>query len=200
MKPKNTPRTDLRALFESLSGRTHSSKSRPSKSRPSKSNPTNSNPTNSRLVHSTPSKPRSSESRPANAPPCGSLHPDDGNDPRHWNDDDDLNRESRTKSRARKQQGLAREAERVLSEVLAGELKDGALQDIEIAKVKPLDGGRLQVLVRGRDGSSVDSDSVLSRLKRLCPFLRQELARSIRRKKVPALIFQFAVDEEDGDE
>lgn len=132
---------------------------------------------------------------------CGSSHADDGIDPRTWKDLTDPNDPAAAggpdqAGSLRKQRALAREAERRLHEVFASRVIDARVLELEIVRVEPQPGGRLRVLFAPRPGARIDVDDVLQRLERLRPFLRQELATAVRRRRAPDLLFAIAPPEE----
>ncbi|MCB1934563.1 MAG: ribosome-binding factor A [Nitrosomonas sp.] len=76
---------------------------------------------------------------------------------------------------------------------LTAELGDQKLQDLEIINVSLNDDGQfLHVLIGNHNASKNDEVLILSKLQALQGYLRSEIARSVKRKHVPVLKFQWA--------
>jgi ribosome-binding factor A len=95
---------------------------------------------------------------------------------------------------------LCRQAEQTLDSVLAGELDDDILRDLQILKVEPAGASnRLIVTVAPRDPSRpADLGLIAARLETVSHTLRSELATSITRRRVPALTFLVVPAEPPG--
>jgi ribosome-binding factor A len=118
---------------------------------------------------------------------CAEPGPDDGIDPR---------REARgrkCKPSQRKDLQLCKEAERILSLVLAGDTADPLLRELRVLKVEPEGGGRqLCATVAHANPCDASEAEILAALAHSQGRLRAELARSIHRKRVPLLKFRYA--------
>jgi len=116
---------------------------------------------------------------------CGELGPEDGIDPRI------LNRgESRKKGHYKTLQ-LCKEAGRVLSLVLAGDMEDPNLQALEIIEVSADGNGqflRVTVAYAGEKSAlyALKTNNSLNQIK---GYLRSTISHSVQRKRVPDLKF-----------
>jgi len=118
---------------------------------------------------------------------CGELSSDDGLDPRLWN-----KRLSR-KVDNRKSSQLCSEVRRVLSLVLANELKDPLLMAVRIVEVSP-ESTKQQLSIGVKvdeQCSDVREDQVMKSLAGIQGYLRSIIAESVHRKRVPALNFHY---------
>lgn len=124
---------------------------------------------------------------------CDELDAEDGIEPRV------LARKFEFKERAHKSAQFCKVAKHTVSLVLAGELSDTLLDDLEVIDVTAgLDGEFLVVTVKPKYSASVqDSNQIHNRLKTIQGYLRSAIAQSVKRKRVPALKFEVlqAVDE-----
>jgi ribosome-binding factor A len=86
---------------------------------------------------------------------------------------------------------LCRQAEQTIDSVLAGELDDDVLRDLQVLKVEPAAASnRLIVTVAPRDPTRpADLGLIAARLESVSHTIRSELATSITRRRVPALTF-----------
>lgn len=121
---------------------------------------------------------------------CAELNEDDGVDPRRFF------RKGQTHD-DRKTRQLCKQVLRTLSFVLAGECRDEVLCELIVQSVVPApDSSRLLVTVQpGPAASTITRQEILERLQRACPFLRQEVAAAVSRRKVPELTFEVALRE-----
>lgn len=115
---------------------------------------------------------------------CDELHEDDGIDPRRFF------RPEKTHDN-RKAHQLCKQVERTLNLVLAA-CHDDVLRDLLVDSVVPApDSSRLLVTVQpGPQALAVRIDEVHQRLERVRPFLRQQAAAAVCRKKAPDLVFE----------
>lgn len=92
----------------------------------------------------------------------------------------------------RKTLQLCKQVERTLNQVLSGECHDDVLRELLVVEVKPLDGtSQLLVVVQPLDTStSPNVTDILERLHRAKPRLREAVAETVSRRKIPDLIFQ----------
>ena len=118
---------------------------------------------------------------------CSELGPEDGIDPRL------LAKKFTVKPRQHKQRQLSKEAQHTLSSVLSGELSDPAFHGLIVVNVTPnVDGQYLLVCVSHIDSSiTLDEAQILTKLQAIQGFLRSAIARSVKRKHVPALKFKL---------
>jgi len=81
----------------------------------------------------------------------------------------------------------------VISLVLAGEMGNPVLQNLQVQNVSLESGGQfLNISVAHYDtGLEVDSHGVISELKRIQGYLRSAITQRINRKRVPALKFTY---------
>jgi hypothetical protein len=118
-------------------------------------------------------------------PACSALHEDDGVDPRR------LLREPANAGSDRKTLQACGQAARALSLAFAGILGDEVLASLDVVSVAPApDASRLRVVVSSRD--VVASVVVAARLAAALPMLRAEVAQTLRRRRVPDLVFDVA--------
>lgn len=117
---------------------------------------------------------------------CGSLHADDGVDPRSFSKPERQNKPNR------KDLQLCSQASRALSMAIAAEVRDSLLRDVLIDSVQPApDASRLTVVVRvPGDTDAGRLAAIEASLKRRRGFLRSEVAAAISRKRAPELTFQ----------
>ena len=127
---------------------------------------------------------------------CDEIGPEDGVDPRL------LARAHHTKNKAHKTMQLCKEAKQTLSLVIAGELSDAALQNLEVAEVMPnADGQYLLVTLYRRDVDILsDERYVDERLLAIQGYLRAAIAQSVKRKRVPALKFKVVSAQQEANE
>ncbi len=118
---------------------------------------------------------------------CDELGPEDGVDPRI------LARKQDTKPKSHKGQQLCKEAKHTLSLVLAGELSDPTLQNLEVVDVTTNEDGQfLYVSVSHIDtGIAPDEHQILIKLQAIQGYLRSAIAQSVKRKRVPAFKFKL---------
>lgn len=115
---------------------------------------------------------------------AGQIGEDDGVDPRY-----SFQAPSRS-GHGRKAMQLCKQVSRALLYALS-ECDDDVLRELFVESVVPApDQNRLMVTVTPL-GSELDQVKVLTRLGFVTPFLRNEVAQSINRKKVPELFFRF---------
>ncbi len=88
---------------------------------------------------------------------------------------------------------LAREAERTLWFALECDCQDPLLQELTLLCVEPEIGShRLNVMLGAPVGFGPDScDVAIARLNAMKGHLRSEIGRSVRRKRVPDLVFRI---------
>ena len=98
----------------------------------------------------------------------------------------------------RKARQLCKQVERTLNLVLAGECRDEVLCDLMVHSVVPApDSSRLLVTVQpGPHAPGVTREEIHERLKRAAPFLRQQAAAAVCRRKAPDLGFEVLPREE----
>lgn len=88
---------------------------------------------------------------------------------------------------------LCKKAKHTLSVVLAGEVKDDRLLNLEVIDVSASNDG--QFLIVSIDVShqelSIDENLILAKLKSVQGYLRSVIANSVKRKRVPALKFRL---------
>lgn len=92
----------------------------------------------------------------------------------------------------RKTMQLCRQVERVLSQVLGGEIDDEILLSVNVVSVTPApDAGQLCVTVAPwAAGETVDSKDIQARLQFHASRLRSEVAAAIHRRKAPMLVYR----------
>ncbi|MES9851960.1 MAG: ribosome-binding factor A [Candidatus Thiodiazotropha sp. L084R] len=118
---------------------------------------------------------------------CNRLDHEDGIDPRI------LARKLDSKPRFYKAEQLSKEARRIISIVLSGELSDPVFQDLEVIDVNCNSSKQFLIIkVRHIDAnSSLESNHTLTKLNTFKGYLRSVIAQSVKRKRVPALKFQL---------
>lgn len=118
---------------------------------------------------------------------CAELGPEDGVDPRI------SIRASDTKPKDYKNRQLCKQAARMLSLVLAGELGDPKLQNLDVVNVlTKKDSPFLYVSISCNNAISKQEENlILNRLKAIQGYFRSVIAGSVERKHVPALTFKF---------
>lgn len=124
---------------------------------------------------------------------CDELDPEDGVDPRL------LVRKYAVKEKNHKTQQFCKVAKQVLSQVLMSEISDQLLQNLEVIDVTASEDNQfIFVSVVFMDVEFADGNEILMRLQAIQGFLRSAIARSVKRKRVPALKFQLlrAVNED----
>lgn len=106
-------------------------------------------------------------------------------DPREYD------RRSRDKTRGggRKTLQLCRQVQRALMFALS-ETEDRALHELYVEKVEPAPNDRRMMVTVSMMGDAHDPVDVLTSLQFATPFLRNEVASAIHRKRVPELIFR----------
>ena len=115
---------------------------------------------------------------------CGEIGPEDGVDPR-------LSAGSYSTKKIKHTAPLAKVARRVISMVLAGEITDPMLNQLEIVEVTMSEDGQFLHVFIHHDPSEQDSWSILSdRLISIQGFLRAQIARMVNRKRIPVLMFK----------
>lgn len=121
---------------------------------------------------------------------CGEVGPGDGDDPR-------LARKDTHPSRAgRKARQLCAQVAESLGLALAATADDETLASLIVIAADPApDTSRLLVTVALPKGDRVDPGELLRRLDRATPRLRTEVARSITRRRAPALSFRLSLVE-----
>jgi ribosome-binding factor A len=131
------------------------------------------------------SKRKKSRRRRFDASCAETWGPDDGIDP-----SDEKRAEARP-VRNRKALQLCRQVAEALALAFSG-CADPVLNDLLIVAVRPApDSSRLLVLVQSASGVPVTQSLLLEHLERAKGMLRQEVARSIHRRKTPDLTFAF---------
>ena len=123
---------------------------------------------------------------------CGEIGADDGADPRVFF------RKDSEKKINRKALQLCGEVAKILSQVLAWELGDDLLEQLQVEAVVPApDSSRLLVTVslQGLAGADTPAD-IMERLRRSTGRLRMEVASAIHRRRVPDLVFRLEVRKE----
>lgn len=134
---------------------------------------------------------RRTKGRPQRESLCAEFGEDDGIDPR-------LFFKHKERGIDRKTQQLCKQVFRVLTLVLTGECRDAQLRDLEIQSIVPdPDSSRLlvNVSITSPEGGPAQRE-VLARLQAVQPFLRQEVAAAICRKRAPELAFRVVPREE----
>ena len=130
---------------------------------------------------------------------CDGFGPEDGIDPRI------LNRGQSRKVCHHKTLQLCKEAKRVLSLVLAGEMDDPHLHILEVIEVSAEgDGQFLTVTVRCSDAyvdekAIIDFIKIKNSLNQIRGYLRSTITQSVQRKRVPALKFSVVKLKEKGE-
>jgi len=124
--------------------------------------------------------------REARFPRAGDVWPDDEADPRVF-----FGEAERSNRRIWKVRQLCKQVERAAATTLSGECGSDVLLGASVVSADPApDAARLQVLVILAPGRGVeDAEIAMSALRRAAPAFRQEIARSIHRKRVPEIAF-----------
>jgi ribosome-binding factor A len=121
------------------------------------------------------------------------VWPDDETDPSRFFGDG-----RRSRKQSWKALQLCKQVERAAAVTLAGECESEALAGAVVAAVEPApDAARLRVsvvLAPGRLGEDVGE--ARAALQRATPVFREEVARSIQRKRVPEIVFDVRPSEE----
>jgi ribosome-binding factor A len=117
---------------------------------------------------------------------CGSIHEDDGVDPREF-----FKTGGQREKENRKAKQLCRQVAETLGQVLSGEMGDEVLRGLRVASVVPApDSSRLLVtLCVERSPEPFDRTVVERKLAACQGRLRGEVAAAITRRKAPALAF-----------
>ena len=128
-------------------------------------------------------------------PRRGELRPDEEADPRRFFDETD-----RSGKRNWKVQQLCKQVERAAAVTLAGECEGDALLGAAVAFVEPApDASRLMAMVVLAPGKSMDDlTEAKTALARSAASFREEVARTIHRKRVPEIVFDVRLSEEVG--
>ena len=123
------------------------------------------------------------------------MRPDEEADPRRFFDDTD-----RSGKRNWKVQQLCKQVERAAAVTLAGECESDALLAAAVACVEPApDSGRLMATVVLAPGKGADDlAEAHMALARSAASFREEVARTIHRKRVPEIVFDVRLSEEVG--
>lgn len=118
---------------------------------------------------------------------CDEIGPDDGLDSRL------LSRTFTHEKTSYKSRQLCKVAKHTLSLVLSGEFSDPMLQNLAVIDVSSNgEGEALCISLSYNDaGSVMDEERILERLHAVQGSLRAEIARSLKRKRVPALRFKL---------
>jgi hypothetical protein len=123
-------------------------------------------------------------------PRTGEVYPDDETDPRRFFGEAD-----RTRKGNWKMLQLCKQVERAAALTLAGLCESDALLGASIAAVEPA--GRLMVTVVLAPGKVVeDATEAKAVLLRSTVAFREEVARSVHRKRVPEVVFDVRLAEE----
>lgn len=120
---------------------------------------------------------------------CAEFGPEDGIDPRI------IARAMDRKPRNHKSEQLSKEALHTLNMVFAGELSDPVFEDLSVLDVTTSDDGQfLTVTLSVSDPKLMSMDSlILEKCQSIQGYLRATIARSVQRKRVPALKFKFVL-------
>ncbi len=118
---------------------------------------------------------------------CDEIGPEDGVDPRL------LARSIEPKPRCHKVKQLCKEAKHTLSLVLAGELYDPLLKDMDIVEVTADENGQFLCvsMIHVDTGAEPDENLILNKLQAIQGYLRSTIAQSVKRKRVPTLKFKI---------
>jgi len=117
---------------------------------------------------------------------CGQLHEDDGQDPREF-----FRKPTRGGNAHRKTLQLCSQVAETLSLVLAGELDDDMLCELQVASVDPApDASQLAVTLYAPGATEAQLPQIRERLARVAGRLRCEVAAAITRRRTPRLLFQ----------
>jgi ribosome-binding factor A len=125
---------------------------------------------------------------------CGEIGPEDGIDLRR------LPRSNHTMRPGHKVRQLCKSAQRTLTLLIDGEINDSMLRNLLLVDVTPNDAGSsllisLQYRSTGKIGQK---ERILEKLQAYQGWLRASIARSLKRRRVPALKFSLIpADSED---
>lgn len=127
------------------------------------------------------------------SPRTGEVYPDDAVDPARFFGGGD-----RSRRNSRKVDQLCKQVDRAAASVLAGDCRDECLLGACVAAVQPApDAARLMVTVVIASGLSEDPlRDAREALGRSTALFRQEVARSIYRKRVPEIVFDVRLAQE----
>jgi ribosome-binding factor A len=122
---------------------------------------------------------------------CAEPGPEDGIDPRI------IARAMNRKPRGHKSEQLSKQALHTLSMVFAGELTDPVFGELEILDVTTSDDGQfLTVTFSVSDPELLPAESlILEKCNSIEGYLRSTIARSVQRKRIPALKFKIVLVE-----
>jgi ribosome-binding factor A len=122
---------------------------------------------------------------------CAEFGPEDGIDPRI------IARAMDRKPKDHKSKQLSKQALHTLSMVFAGELIDPIFEDLSILDVTTTDDGQfLTVTLSATDpGLMTNENLILEKCQSLQGYLRSTIARSVQRKRVPALKFTLVLEQ-----
>ncbi len=97
----------------------------------------------------------------------------------------------------RKTLQLCKQVERTLNQVLSGECDDDVLRELLVVGVEPLQGtSQLLVTLQPFDpGDSPAVPQILEHLHRAKNHLREAVAETVSRRKMPDLLFQISATE-----
>ena len=128
-------------------------------------------------------------------PQRGEVRPDEEANPRRFFDETD-----RSGKRNWKVQQLCKQVERATAITLAGECESDALLGAAVAFVEPApDSSRLMAMVVLAPGKAMDDlAEARAALARSAASFREEVARTIHRKRVPEIVFDVRLSEEVG--
>ena len=126
---------------------------------------------------------------------CAEIGPGDGVDPRL------LARGRERKPAHHKALQLSKEAKRVLSLFLAGEVADPLLQFLQVIDVSPESDGQFLRVTVAPSGAKpeLSEKAVVDALVKIQGGLRSAIAHSVKRKRVPALKFRYVGFIEEGE-
>lgn len=113
---------------------------------------------------------------------CAEIGPEDGIDPRYVRAS-----ASKPAQKGRKIHQLGAQIAETLNLTLAG-CADEVLQNLSVARVEPLRGGRMRVVVIIDPKTGYDSATILAHWAKARGYLRCEVAAGIHRRKVPDLV------------
>ncbi len=114
---------------------------------------------------------------------CDEIGPDDGIDPRH------TARRSLTDGSRHKQRQFCKAAHRTVNLLLCGEFRDPLLDGLTVADVR-FNSSALLISIRCKDANAM-AMPVLEKLHSLQGPLRAAIARSVNRRRVPSLRFEW---------
>lgn len=118
---------------------------------------------------------------------CAEIGAEDGIGPRYLARQREENQHNDRKTRQ-----LCKEAERLISIVLNGEVSDPFIQDLQVLQVSPENNGQfLMVTLCYPNLNDEYRKIILERLLRLEGYLRSVITRSVCRKRVPRLKFKL---------